>query len=77
MVDNLDEALDRFRRQPHRKAVLFVDNAGADVLLGMLPFARQLLKAGTKVTAAQHRHRRTAHLCIAFCCAFIKVQEWQ
>ncbi len=34
---------------PHRAAVLFVDNAGPDVTLGMLPFARELLKRGTCV----------------------------
>ncbi|XP_062168584.1 pantothenate kinase 2 isoform X3 [Alnus glutinosa] len=34
---------------PHRKALLFVDNAGADVVLGMLPLARELLRRGTEV----------------------------
>lgn len=29
---------------------MFVDNAGPDVVLGMLPFARELLKQGTKVS---------------------------
>jgi hypothetical protein len=28
---------------------LLVDNASADVLLGMLPFARELVKLGTQV----------------------------
>jgi hypothetical protein len=49
VVDDLDAVLDRFRAQPYRKALLFVDNAGADVLLGMLPFARELTKLGTQV----------------------------
>jgi prolyl-tRNA editing enzyme YbaK/EbsC (Cys-tRNA(Pro) deacylase) len=49
VVDDLDAVLDRFQRQTYRKALLFVDNAGADVLLGMLPFARQLVKMGTQV----------------------------
>jgi hypothetical protein len=49
VVDDLDAVLDRFRRQAYRKALLFVDNAGADVLLGMLPFARELVKLGTQV----------------------------
>ncbi len=30
-------------------AVIFVDNSGADVVLGILPFARELLQQGTKV----------------------------
>ncbi|WIA22822.1 hypothetical protein OEZ86_009772 [Tetradesmus obliquus] len=52
VVDDLDAVLDRFRAQPYRKALLFVDNAGADVLLGMLPFARELTKLGTQVILA-------------------------
>ena len=36
-------------RGPHRAAVLFVDNAGPDVTLGMLPLARELLRRGTAV----------------------------
>jgi type II pantothenate kinase len=36
-------------RKPHRKAVMFVDNAGADVTLGMIPFARLLLQRGSSV----------------------------
>ena len=31
------------------QAVIFVDNAGSDVVLGILPFARELLRRGTKV----------------------------
>ncbi|KAI7754072.1 hypothetical protein M8C21_009587 [Ambrosia artemisiifolia] len=33
----------------HKRALLFVDNAGADVVLGMLPLARELLRRGTEV----------------------------
>ena len=51
-VDELDGWLDRVRRTPHRHAVLFVDNAGPDVLLGMLPLGRWLLQRGTRVTLA-------------------------
>lgn len=35
--------------EPYCAAVLFVDNAGPDVVLGMLPFARELVKQGTTV----------------------------
>lgn len=31
------------------QAVIFVDNSGADIILGILPFARELLRHGTKV----------------------------
>ncbi|XP_016705275.1 damage-control phosphatase At2g17340 isoform X2 [Gossypium hirsutum] len=34
------------------QAVIFVDNSGADVILGILPFARELLKRGTQVVLA-------------------------
>ncbi|XP_052175011.1 pantothenate kinase 2-like [Diospyros lotus] len=34
---------------PHKRALLFVDNSGADVVLGMLPLARELLIRGTEV----------------------------
>ncbi|XP_062116256.1 pantothenate kinase 2 isoform X1 [Humulus lupulus] len=34
---------------PHKRALLFVDNSGADVVLGMLPLARELLRRGTEV----------------------------
>ncbi|GJM99356.1 hypothetical protein PR202_ga16447 [Eleusine coracana subsp. coracana] len=35
--------------QPYKRALLFVDNSGADVVLGMLPLARELLRQGTEV----------------------------
>ncbi|KAK6249510.1 hypothetical protein SCA6_003515 [Theobroma cacao] len=35
--------------QPHNRALLFVDNSGADVVLGMLPLARELIRRGTEV----------------------------
>ncbi len=37
---------------PHRLAVLFVDNSGADIVLGMLPLARELARRGTRVILA-------------------------
>lgn len=38
------------RRIPaYRRAIMFVDNAGADVVLGMMPLARELLREGTEV----------------------------
>ncbi|KAL3694172.1 hypothetical protein R1sor_007823 [Riccia sorocarpa] len=35
--------------KPHKRALLFVDNAGADIVLGVIPFARELLQRGTEV----------------------------
>ena len=34
---------------PHKLAVIFVDNSGVDIILGMFPFVRELLSHGTKV----------------------------
>lgn len=34
---------------PIFQAVIFVDNSGADIILGILPFARELLRRGTQV----------------------------
>ena len=35
---------------PYKCAVIFCDNSGADIILGVFPFARDLLKSGTKVS---------------------------
>jgi type II pantothenate kinase len=48
-VDDLGPWLDRLDGRPHRAAAVFVDNAGPDLLLGMIPFARELLRRGTRV----------------------------
>ncbi len=48
--DDLDRWLQRLASAtPHRQALLFVDNAGPDVILGMIPFARHLLQRGSRV----------------------------
>ena len=50
LVDDFDILTHRLLRGPiHHKAVLFVDNAGADFVLGMLPLARYLAMRGTQV----------------------------
>ena len=48
-LDALAERFDASRHAPHRCACLFVDNAGPDVVLGMIPLARELLRRGTGV----------------------------
>ncbi len=49
----LMDGLDAWQnRRPHRSALLFVDNAGPDITLGMLPFARQMLRDGARVILA-------------------------
>lgn len=39
-----------------QQAVIFVDNAGSDVVLGILPLARELLRRGTKVWVLCSQH---------------------
>lgn len=52
-VDHFDAWRDRWLSgEPYNCAVMFVDNAGPDVLLGMVPFARELLRTGTGVVMA-------------------------
>ncbi|KAJ6676669.1 PANTOTHENATE KINASE 2 [Salix viminalis] len=54
-VDDFDVFKERMlgpgdkKPRPHKRALLFVDNSGADVVLGMLPLARELLRRGTEV----------------------------
>jgi len=31
------------------QVIIFVDNSGADIILGVLPFARELLRRGSQV----------------------------
>lgn len=50
-VDDLDAFCERLERGV-RCALLFVDNAGSDVVLGMLPLARALLARGGRVILA-------------------------
>lgn len=52
LVDGLDNWLKRVLHEnqiPHKCAVIFVDNSGIDIVLGVLPFARELLQRKTKV----------------------------
>jgi len=51
-VDDLDAIQGRLSNSslgPYKKAILFVDNAGADIILGMIPLARELVQRGTQV----------------------------
>ena len=42
-------------RPPYRRVMMFVDNSGADIVLGMLPFARELLRLGCEVVLVANR----------------------
>lgn len=50
LIDTFDDWLQRLEGPPHKCAVIFVDNSGIDIILGIFPFARALLKRGTDVS---------------------------
>ncbi|XP_010928425.1 damage-control phosphatase At2g17340 isoform X1 [Elaeis guineensis] len=52
VIDDLDVFKMKWIKKSWKKAVIFVDNSGADIILGILPFARELLCRGTKVVLA-------------------------
>ncbi|KAK3096188.1 hypothetical protein FSP39_024183 [Pinctada imbricata] len=50
LIDDFDSWMKRLSTgNPHKCAVIFVDNSGADIILGVFPFVRELLSRGTKV----------------------------
>ncbi|XP_059469854.1 4'-phosphopantetheine phosphatase isoform X1 [Neocloeon triangulifer] len=49
LVDGMDCWLRRLDGPAHKCAAIFVDNSGIDIVLGIIPFARELLKRGTDV----------------------------
>lgn len=52
LVDDYDELATAWLSKHYRKAILFIDNAGSDFLLGALPMARWLAQRGTSVVLA-------------------------
>ncbi|XP_006364340.1 uncharacterized protein At2g17340 isoform X1 [Solanum tuberosum] len=52
VIDDLDTFITKWSRESWKKAVIFVDNSGADIILGILPFTRELLRHGTQVILA-------------------------
>lgn len=52
VIDDLDNFISKWGRKLWKKAVIFVDNSGADIILGILPFARELLRHGVQVVLA-------------------------
>ncbi|KDO68376.1 hypothetical protein CISIN_1g017689mg [Citrus sinensis] len=49
VIDDLETFKVKWSKKAWKKAVIFVDNSGADIILGILPFARELLRRGTQV----------------------------
>uniref|UniRef100_A0A8C6VZ08 4'-phosphopantetheine phosphatase n=1 Tax=Nothobranchius furzeri TaxID=105023 RepID=A0A8C6VZ08_NOTFU len=54
LVDSYDQWLERLKGPPHKCALLFVDNSGVDIILGVMPLVRELLSRGTEVVLASN-----------------------
>ncbi|XP_070259989.1 LOW QUALITY PROTEIN: 4'-phosphopantetheine phosphatase [Myotis yumanensis] len=52
LVDSYDMWLQRLKGPPHKCALIFADNSGVDLILGVFPFVRELLSRGTEVILA-------------------------
>jgi len=52
LIDNYDRLSARLHGPPYRKAIFFIDNAGSDFMLGVLPLIRWLAQRGTRVVLA-------------------------
>ncbi|OIW06314.1 hypothetical protein TanjilG_17688 [Lupinus angustifolius] len=52
VIDDLDTFKTKWSKKSWKKVIIFVDNSGADIILGILPFARELLRRGTQVVLA-------------------------
>lgn len=50
-IDDLDIVVQRLQRHGYKKALLFVDNAGSDVILGRLGFLASRQGSGSKLKA--------------------------
>lgn len=70
-MDNFDVFKERMfgsgdrKPPPHRRALLFVDNSGADIVLGMLPLARELLRRGFEVSLVVSNANNLLYLSIS------------
>jgi len=48
-MDNLDSWVRKMCNKPYKKVAIFVDNSGFDIVLGILPLAREMLRQGSRV----------------------------
>jgi type II pantothenate kinase len=52
-IDDADAVIDRLSSpDPWRQALFFVDNAGTDIVLGVVPLVREMARGGTQVVLA-------------------------
>ncbi|KAM8989869.1 4'-phosphopantetheine phosphatase isoform 2-T2 [Ara ararauna] len=53
LQDSYNQWLERLKEgPPHKCALIFADNSGIDIILGVFPFVRELLSRGTEVILA-------------------------
>lgn len=53
LEDSYSQWLERLKEgPPHKCALIFADNSGIDIILGVFPFVRELLSRGTEVILA-------------------------
>jgi Uncharacterized conserved protein len=52
LIDDFDRLVESLNRRRHAKALFFIDNAGSDFMLGVLPMVRWLARRGTRVVIA-------------------------
>jgi type II pantothenate kinase len=52
LIDDYDRLAGRLAGQAYRKVVFFIDNAGSDFILGVLPMIRWFAQRGTQVVLA-------------------------
>lgn len=49
LIDSLDNWVEKICSKPYKKIAIFIDNSGFDIVLGILPLARELLRQGSKL----------------------------
>lgn len=49
LIDSLEDWIQKICSKPYKKIAIFIDNSGFDIVLGILPLAREMLRQGSKV----------------------------
>lgn len=49
LIDTLDNWVQKICTEPYKKVAIFIDNSGLDIVMGVLPLAREMLRQGSKV----------------------------
>lgn len=45
----MDDWIQKICNKPYQKIAIFIDNSGVDIVLGILPLAREMLRQGSKI----------------------------